>query len=554
MSKRISRLLWTSSFLALFCAILPFPLARCAEPNANFDELISQTFTAPISSASVDSLVNQLARANALDATERALEQALALDEFPTSSAERLAACYYRLRLRAAAQVGGDAFDAYAERVLTDARRSDVCANVSIQASRNLGFYDAERAKKLYLALVAEFAGSDSPARRLAVQQILSSGLAPSAGSDAELDLTEYRDELSRDASEPLPAKSVAQSLAKLYAISNARETAFALKTPPHLFTIIPPAKSLDETLELSARYCELLNGTEFEPNAASAPFLSVRTALMKRGNRNFAVEEPEKILQLIRRFQEFDDSRLKLDYLQRCYSAYFNALLLVASRDGSDAAFERALETCAASVKDDPKYTADAAMNLARRLSRADTRYVERLIAILRSNDGSEIQEVADRVEGTLRFDKIVGENAVLEGVCENGDQITLDDYRGKAVLLAFIIPNNPTPNWLGEVYDKYHTAGLEVVLYCLDRDERVPGQNARASEYAFQMISNLRTASNPELGGRKFVDMRAYYGIDQTNSFTVLLIAPDGKVFATGRQPSDFEEPLKRLFPEAE
>ena len=70
----------------------------------------------------------------------------------------------------------------------------------------------------------------------------------------------------------------------------------------------------------------------------------------------------------------------------------------------------------------------------------------------------------------------------------------------------------------------------------------------------YAFQMISNLRTASNPELGGRKFVDMRAYYGIDQTNSFTVLLIAPDGKVFATGRQPSDFEEPLKRLFPEAE
>ncbi|MBQ9372364.1 MAG: hypothetical protein IJU03_09250 [Thermoguttaceae bacterium] len=552
-------------FVALFMLCAPF--SHSAEPTENIDELISQTFTAPIESKAVDALVNKLARAQDVDSAEKALERALTLDDYPLASVERLAACYYHLRLRAAARDGSAAaYDAYAQLVLDDMRRSDVCANVSIQACRNLSFYDAERAKKLFLELVAEFASSESDARRAAVRPILQTmGLAPAAASDADVDLTEFRERIGSDPDDSsvrkIDSNEIARSFAKLSALAVANTRAYDFVLPYGAANYVPSASSRRECLETLATYADALNASDMASAQVVTQYFDSSIDIGSLSYKISSETDPEVIKNFI------DDMRRRArrdiydNYVAPCYDAYFKALGLEASRDGSDAAFDRFVDQCASAIAADPNGASRIAARFVDELRRADKRLAERLIADLRASDVAEARGIAEMIEGSFRFnsDDLIGRSAVLEGVCQDGAQITLDDYRGKRVLLvmSFYAYQAATPTWLEKFYDKYHDLGVEIVQYVSDLDDNYLVQpNTYLTTRDIKLISRKRTAANPELGGREYADMGAYYGVGRSDPMKTLLIDPDGKIVAkwNGNQFNGVEEELKKLYPDIE
>ena len=136
----------------------------------------------------------------------------------------------------------------------------------------------------------------------------------------------------------------------------------------------------------------------------------------------------------------------------------------------------------------------------------------------------------------------------AALEGVCEDGSQITLDDYRGKRVLLC--LNHNPIqPDGTFPLVEKYLAEGLEVVLY-----NGYNRRNAFVATDKFKQISRVRTRANPELGGRRYVDLMDYYGLGFYSGSQVALIGADGSVVAMGNSVENIMDDLKSLFPEGE
>ena len=104
---------------------------------------------------------------------------------------------------------------------------------------------------------------------------------------------------------------------------------------------------------------------------------------------------------------------------------------------------------------------------------------------------------------------------------------------------------------------YDKYHDLGVEIVQYVSDLDDNYLVQpNTSLTTRDIKLISRKRTAANPELGGREYADMGAYYGVGRSDPMKMLLIDPDGKIVAkwNGNQFNAVEEELKKLYPDIE
>ncbi|MBQ9372366.1 MAG: hypothetical protein IJU03_09260 [Thermoguttaceae bacterium] len=509
-------------------------LGFSAEPKENLTELVSQTFTAPINFESVDELVNTLSLAQDVDAAEKALELALTLDELPSARAETIAACYYNLRLLDAVQEGIDsALDAYAERVLDDMRRSDVCANVSFQACRNLSFYDSERAKKLYLELVAELAASDRKERRDAIKRLREPIFTVSAPSDITFDVSTFP---TRDVS----VRDAARLLAELNASQRAYLQARSLGRVSNSLDLggsTAYTKGYPETREF---YNEILLNSELSPYSS---LVDVRKREMQP-TINYDPNIPEDILRSIERLRNGAKRTLPDHVYYDSYRRYFDVVELQAAREGTDEAYERLIDQYVAAIESSPEFTTEIVVEFAYNLKRVDERWYDRLIKTLRASENSEVNDVADRIEGFWRPRIPSGYPAALEGVCEDGEEITIEDYRGKTVLLCF---SSGVPI---KLYEKYHASGFEIVLYQDDYSRQ--GVPARKAPGRFKCVSRPRTRENPKLGGRAFTDLAYYYGVGPYPMVRVVLIGPDGQVVASGVNSSEVEDALKKIYPD--
>ncbi len=509
------------------------PVETVAAPQA-------PTSTAPFDPRASAEFVNQLSRAESLDVAEQTLELALTIDEIPSDNVERLAACYYNLLLLDAVRAGGDAaFDGYAQRVLDDARRYDVCANVAFQACRNLGAYDSERAKQLYLALVGDLAASDQPLRRAASQRVLNNArFNVDAASDSTLDFSGFQ---YVDGS----AEEAARRLAALTALYDAGRRALTLRS---LTQLVPfeDQTAFADYYATRAPYDRALRDTPFAPAGFRLP--SDDSETLARVRQILGEKNPDVMLDLIAQFKKEASEIAFKSHAPRCYKNYFTALGLQASQVGTDEAFEKLVEQYVSTVESDPETTDVVAMEIARDLKRYDERWFLRLIEKLKESDDPKTNDVAVRVEGEFRKAEGRGFPAALEGVCEDGDHITFDDYRGKRVLLC--LNHNPIqPDGTFPLVEKYLAEGLEVVLY-----NGYNRRNAFVATDKFKQISRVRTRANPELGGRRYVDLMDYYGLGFYSGSQVALIGADGSVVAMGNSVENIMDDLKSLFPEVE
>lgn len=511
-------------------------LGFSAEPKENLTELVSQTFTAPIDLESVGELVNTLSLAQDVDAAEKALELALTLDELPSARAETIAACYYNLRLLAAVQEGIDsALDAYAERVLDDMRRSDVCANVSFQACRNLSFYDSERAKNLYLELVAEFAASDRKERRDAVKRLREPNFAVSAPSDLTFDLSAFP-------TDDVSVRDAARLLAKLNARQNAYVQARSIGRISKSFDADVSTTYARDYLETRAFYEKIVFNSELSPVSSLFDVNKHERAAWE--SVDYDPNNPDDIIRSIKNWQS-KTLRAPLDFvLNRRYLDYFRAVELQAALEGTDEAYEKLVDQYVATIESSPAITTEIVVGFAFNLKKVDERWYDQLIKALRASENSEVNDVADRIEGFWRPRIPSGYPAALEGVCEDGEEITIEDYRGKTVLLCF---SSGAPI---KLYEKYHASGFEIVLYQDDYSRQ--GVPARKAPGRFKCVSRPRTRENPKLGGRAFTDLAYYYGVGPYPMVRVVLIGPDGQVVASGVNSSEVEDALKKIYPD--
>ena len=533
--------------LLIALVALSAPRVHSAEPSVDLVALQRQTFSSPIFPDEVDAFVNQLSRAEAVEIAEESLELALTLDEIPSVNVERLAACYYNLLLVSCARDGGtDSFERYSTRVLADARRSDVCANVAFQACRNLSGYDSERAKKLYLDLVGELASSDQSARRNASNRVLRDPrYQVDAASDSRFDASEYAysNELESEA---------AMRLADLTALWNAyqRTTSLIHRVSGLIPSVrLESPRFLSEYSRVSAPCILALRDSELLPLdlkldrsqyyhavANSRTFTGERLGDRMRETLEYAKENEPPFI--------FDQNAFSR------YRNFFVELGLQASRAGTDEAFAKLVDEYVSTIESDTKNTFELAFELGNNLRRLDERWYARFIEKLKSSADSRTNDVAVRVEGYYRFFAGAGFPAALEGVCEDGAQITLDDYLGKPILLCL----NSLPVSRDDRFplaEKYMPSGLAVVLYQSDLGSQ-PFNSRSVRPSQFRRISRARTKVNHKLGGRKYVDLADYYGIGSNLMSLAVLIDASGVVIASGSTPNDLENDLKKLFPD--
>ncbi len=534
-------------------------VARSDEPSPHFNELITQTFTAPFDPAAIDALVNEISRAQDLNAAEAALEKSLTIEGIPFANAERLVACYYELRLLAAARAGGnDEFDAYATRLLDDVRRSDAFVNGALQACRNLSLYDSERAKRLYLDLAAELASSDSKARRIAGYRIMNSTFspfaAPAAASDAAFNADVALEDFDAATIDQTSARDAAKIIAKLDALyasykraHDSRES-YSSILPLDFF---PPRSKWALSEDIRNRCEERLQNREELTSTLNASYndlmqLERLVAPMAYGT------EPELVMSFLAKMRRHTQEAYYNQLAPRCYDLYFNALALQAAREGTRDAFERLVDQIAAAVKAEPNVAKLPTAFLAD-LNRIDPKLVERYTASLQVGKNPDSVRNANTTKNALQFPELVEQPAVLEGIDVDGNEITLDDYRGKSVILLLRWGSQDSLNWIDSLYDKYHDAGLEVVLYSsAPMREQRPARQPQQREYP--CISRIRTTANPELLGKEFVNLAEYYGIDDRNYQKTILINPEGKIVSTSQYSNDYVKELANIYPEVD
>ncbi|MBQ3823036.1 MAG: TlpA family protein disulfide reductase, partial [Thermoguttaceae bacterium] len=97
-----------------------------------------------------------------------------------------------------------------------------------------------------------------------------------------------------------------------------------------------------------------------------------------------------------------------------------------------------------------------------------------EEIIALFKGSDSDLRKRLAEVLEGEQRFNNLVGNEMLVEGLFLDGSEIKWDEYRGKVVLVDFFATwcgpcMQEIPN-VKALYDKYHDAGFEVLSYSVD------------------------------------------------------------------------------------
>ncbi|MFN7732408.1 MAG: redoxin domain-containing protein [Pirellula sp.] len=136
------------------------------------------------------------------------------------------------------------------------------------------------------------------------------------------------------------------------------------------------------------------------------------------------------------------------------------------------------------------------------------------------------------------------IGQNVEITGVTLDGRRVSLQDYRGKVVLIDFCA------TWCGNCirempnifanYAKYNQAGFEVIAISLDDDlDDLRGFLTKENP-PWQVVAD-RHPQNPE-------SMSAKFGIRAIP--TLLLIGPDGKVIDVNCRGPRLEAKLQTIF----
>lgn len=553
MSRNIS-LMTTSLILVAFLSVFTL-FANGEEPNVAFDKLITQAFAKPDDIDGVGELVNMITRAQNLDAAAKAFEESKTCENLPPESAELLALCYYDLKLQATVRESSEeAIAAFVEQFLKDVRDCDACANISLRVCRNLSYYAPERAKQLYLQLIDLFV--EAPERRNAIFYLLELDVAPLAPSDSTLESALLLFEKEREtADSPDQTIEIEEAIRKLARLE-ASYKAYVRAHPVHAATgpedwneLFPPPDQFARFKQAGAPYDNVFRASELSKQQY---YRVISNGMDRRptsvGQSSFE-RDPAVIQNLIHVMKEYPTNAMMAAYGAKLFNSLFQAYNLQASLEGGDA-FERLPKQYASAVELDPPYALDSAVQNADDLKQIDDRLYDRFISILRASDDPKVVETADRIEGAFRFKELVGQEAVLEGVCDDGSRIALGDYRGKSVLLhlSCVTPEPPEPYL--SLFKKYHEAGLEVVMYTPQLDGG-SYSNLKPVDGTFRRISRYRTRVNSELGGKEYVDLCDYYGLSERFYPKIVLIDPEGKVVATNLTTQDFEEELKKLYP---
>ena len=555
MSRNIF-LMTTSLVPVVFLSVFTL-FANSEEPNVAFDKLITQAFAKPDDIDGFGELVNMITRAQNLDAAAKAFEVSKTCENLQPESAELLAFCYYDLKLQAAVRESSEeAFAAFVEQFLKDVRDCDACANISLRVCRNLSYYAPERAKQLYLQLIDLFVVTDAPERRNAIFYLLELDVAPLAPSDSTLEpallLFEKERETADSPDQTIEIEEAIRKLARLKASYKAYVRAHSVHAatgPEDWNELFPPPDQFARFKQAAAPYENVFSASELSKQQNYRVISNGMDRTPTSVGQSSFERDPAVIQNLIHVMKEYPTNAMMAAYGVKLFNSLFQAYNLQASLEGGDA-FELLPKQYASAVELDQTFALDSAVQNAGDLKQIDDRLYDRLISILRANDDPKVVETADRIEGAFRFKELVGQEAVLEGVCDDGSRIALGDYRGKSVLLLLSCATPEPPEPYLSLFKKYHEEGLEVVMYT----PRLDGgsySNLKPVDGTFRRISRYRTRVNPDTGGKEYVDLCDYYGLSERFYPKVVLIDPEGKVVATNLTTQDFEEDLKKLYP---
>ena len=177
-----------------------------------------------------------------------------------------------------------------------------------------------------------------------------------------------------------------------------------------------------------------------------------------------------------------------------------------------------------------------------------------EEIIALFKGADSDLRKRLAEVLEGEQRFNNLVGNEMLVEGLFLDGSEIKWDEYRGKVVLVDFFATwrrpcMQEIPN-VKSLYDKYHDAGFEVLSYSVDTDLDALKKFEEEAQIPWKTASSeLSAQKKNDKGEPVYKDLSAYYGISTIPR--MILVGKDGKVIATDARGPRLAELLQRQFP---
>ena len=178
-----------------------------------------------------------------------------------------------------------------------------------------------------------------------------------------------------------------------------------------------------------------------------------------------------------------------------------------------------------------------------------------KKIFASFENSDNPLRKRLAESFLGKERFNNLVGNDVLVEGLFLDGEEIKWDEYRGKVVLIDF------WATWcgpcLGEIpnvralYEKYHDAGFEVVGYSVDDDLDALHEFEEERKLPWKTMSEkMSTDKKDDKGEPVYKNLSAYYGVNAIP--TMILVGKDGKAIDTNARGEHLKELLEKQFPD--